>query len=100
MCEQNSTLEPKHVDYRSRNIDLLFDIHTIDPKNQPRFSDRVDWRKRDQKCRSRTDSGSNRRRSWREDGAIRATVFPGTKAGKIDAVRVTVSRKQKLATAV
>ncbi|KAL0663622.1 hypothetical protein Bca4012_100459 [Brassica carinata] len=50
---------------------------------------------RDQKRRSRTDSGSNQRRSRRKDGAIRATAFLGTKAGETGAVRATVFRKRK-----
>ncbi|CAN7102575.1 unnamed protein product, partial [Brassica rapa subsp. narinosa] len=47
------------------------------------FRTRVDWTKEKQKRRSRTDSGSNRRRSRRKDGAIRATAFPETIAGEI-----------------
>ncbi|WZZ56200.1 hypothetical protein YC2023_056307 [Brassica napus] len=68
-------------------------------KNQQRFSDRESIGQRDQKRRSRTDSRSNRRRSRRKDGAIRATAFPETKAGKTGAVRATVSQKRKLAIA-
>ncbi|KAH0923249.1 hypothetical protein HID58_023267, partial [Brassica napus] len=47
------------------------------------FRTRVDWTKEKQKRRSRTDSRSNRRRSRRKDGAIRATAFPETIAGEI-----------------
>ncbi|CAG7888047.1 unnamed protein product [Brassica rapa] len=64
------------------------------------FRSRVDWVKREQKRRSRTDSRSNRRRSRRKDSVIRATSFPETIAGETDVVRATISQKRKLATTV
>ncbi|KAF2561555.1 hypothetical protein F2Q70_00016314 [Brassica cretica] len=70
-------------------------------KNPYRFSVRESIEQRKSKSVDReVDSGSNRRRSRRKNGAIRATAFPETKAGEIGVVRATVPRKQKLAIAV
>ncbi|KAH0924221.1 hypothetical protein HID58_024239 [Brassica napus] len=85
--DQIFTLEPKTVEA----IDLETSIYALkyikrlrsNQKSTRIFRTRVDWTKEKQKRRSRTDSGSNRRRSRRKDGAIRATAFPETIAGEI-----------------
>ncbi|WZZ22860.1 hypothetical protein YC2023_124247 [Brassica napus] len=99
----NSTVEPKTdetIDLEKtrstiRRTSIIFDRSKIN-----RFSDRESIGQRKTKSVDRElDSGLNRRRSRRRNGATRATAFPETKAGETVVSKPPFPGRQKLAIA-